>query len=355
MKTILSLLGLTFLILACAGRADERGSPARPRGTAASGTGGGSQPASAATAAALRSALDRAIAEPGSWSDLHLQIECQGERGVSSVEAFGNGVAVWEGRRQFALTPVELAGLVEVLRKADFAGMKETYGGRGPDLDRPPVQPSDPTAAVVMICRVGLVLDGLSKEVVQLAKGEQSARFLEMADRLVELCLGPARAGVGAADLGDGLEKLSTGVLAPEVFGLLVHRRPDEASAAAGNRGFLLRLTGRRLTSQEFDPAGGYAPELGLELTPAEIADLARRLAAADPASLPVNLWARDYTDLAIRVLDHRKSVQARQFARMTRDTHGERQQRFETLYARLYDLHLRVLDEGRSLPPAGG
>lgn len=302
------------------------------------------------SSAELRRALAESIRQPGSWSNLHLGVECEREGGMRSLEVFGSGVAVWAGRRQFELPPAEVAHLLSLLEDADFLGMEEIFGGkRGPHGE---VLDEEEESVTMVTCRVRLDLDGMTKQSVQLYKGEQSEEFKALADAVLDYCEDQGEAGVAAADLRDGLEKVATGELAPEALTVLVHRRPDRKGAEAGAEGFLLRLLGRTVTTRAFDPKAGYGDPLEIELDPAEFEELARSLAEGDPANLPGNLWAEHYTDLSIRVLDQAKSVQARQFARLTPSTHGQRQVDFDSIYAMLAELNRRTLAAGR---PAGG
>lgn len=292
----------------------------------------------------LRRALAEAIRHPGSWSALRLAVECESEGGMRSLEVYGNGVAVWAGRRQFDLPLSEVAHLLSLLEDADFLGMEERYGGK-----RAADGALEEGSATMVTCRARLDLDGMKKETIQLFKGEQSAAFKRLADALLDDCEERGEAGVTAADLADGLEKVAAGELAPEVLSVVLHRRPDKR-AEAGAQGFLLRISGLAATTRPFDPAAGYGDPLELELDPAELAELARALADGAPESFPANLWAEHYTDLSIRVLDRHKSVQARQFARMSPSTHGQRQVDFDSVYGLLAELHRRVLADGH--PP---
>lgn len=106
-----------------------------------------------------------------------------------------------------------------------------------------------------------------------------------------------------------------------------------------------------RATTRTFDPSEGYGEMMEIELTAPEIAELAGLLAEGDPSSFPANLWADSYTDLTIQVLDKKKSVRARQFARLSPSTHGQLQLDFNSIYGSLQALHQRVLEAGR---PAG-
>ncbi len=75
------------------------------------------------------------------------------------------------------------------------------------------------------------------------------------------------------------------------------------------------------------------------------------RYAELDPEGLPVNLYATDYTELVMAVLNRKKSIQARPFAGMTPSTHGERQEDFNGIFEALYALQLRVAEEGTPAP----
>ena len=105
------------------------------------------------------------------------------------------------------------------------------------------------------------------------------------------------------------------------------------------------------VTTQPHDPASGYGRKVTLRLGPGDVGALGQTLARLDPEDLPINLYATDYTDLVIEVLNRKKSIQARRFAGMTPTTHGERQEDFNRTFEALYTLHLRVAEEGTPVP----
>lgn len=337
------------LTVACAGSGgtppDARSMPPR----AESGVHGSSEASGGtADAEALRRALRAAIAEPEAADELHLVSECLGETGWRSVELFGNGVGIWSRRRQFRLSASEVSKVLALLEEADFAGLADRYGGRPAEERRPPAARPDPASAVELVCRVELSLRGLSKSVAQFAKGEQSPVLRRLAESLLERCRQPGEAGLAVDSLEDGLARIARGELAPEVLSILLSRKPERAAAEDGEDGFLMRLSGPRVVSRVWDPVEGHGDPRTLELSAAEAAELARSLAAARPGRLPENLWSSDTTDLSIELLDQEKSLQARQFARLTRSTHGERQRDFEAILKTLTDLHRRVQEDGR-------
>jgi hypothetical protein len=296
----------------------------------------------------LEAALERAVDDSATRDSLHLFVECRRERGAGSVELFGNGVGIWNGRRQFrAAAPVVTAAL-EALRDHGFAAMPETFGGKGSDLSQPP-KPGVRTqsgSAVQVVCRIEVEIAGFSRMVAQLGRGYQSPTFRTLALEILSLCEEPARTGVEAADLADGLTRLAAHDLAPETFHLLLNRRPEEASA--DGPGFLLRIDGLEVTVRPFDPSSGYGTLLRMRLRPEELAGLAGELVRAGAQELPINLWADVYTDISLTVLGHEREIQARRFAGMEPSTHGEHQQSFDRIYASLGRLAARALVEGR-------
>jgi hypothetical protein len=343
---------LAVVLLGCAiGRrsASGPGSAAQP---AEPGTpphrGGAGEQALSPPAAAVRAALAAAIAEPQRRDHLKLAVECSRDDRMPSVEAFGSGVGIWERRRQFSLSPTEISSLLAALQKADFAGLQPSYGEPG-ELEVPEPGPPHTAAAARVTCRVRLSLDGLSKEVVQFGEGEQSATLRELAESVFRICEEPAHSGVEAESLTDGLEKISRGELAPETLAVMLHRKPELAAPPDEGGGFLLRVSGRTARTELYTRASGYAAPLLLELGAAQIEGLAAELAARHPERLPANLYATEYTDLEIAVLDRRVSVQARGFTGMTAATHGERQADFDAIFATLSRLQERVAREGAS------
>jgi len=281
-------------------------------------------------------------------------VECADDAGMRQAEVFGNGVAIWDRRLQLELPREELVALLGRFRSAGFAGFQEMYGTIVREIpipqDAPPEGPGW-LAAIQVICRVELTLDGVTKQSVQLAKGPRSEELDALARGILEAVQPVPGAGVGAEDLRDGLSRIGEGVLAPETLRLLLHRKPAAEAVEAGEAAWILRLTGRRAAVEPFLVPGGYGDPVTLELPEAEVARVGRLLAEAGVGELPENLWAEHYTDLVVEVLDHEARLQARPFAGMGPTTHGAAQERFDRLYTALADLAHRVLREGA---PAG-
>jgi hypothetical protein len=85
-----------------------------------------------------------------------------------------------------------------------------------------------------------------------------------------------------------------------------------------------------------------------------QLEGLLKLLADNDSGNLPINLYATDYTDFDVKVLDKGKNLQARRFAGMTPQTHGERQRQFDRIFEGLQRLHRQALKEGTPLKETG-
>jgi hypothetical protein len=355
---------LSALLLACGGMsacsAPRPAAPASPGGAEAASAAAPEAPPGAppgAPEAAPINPLDAALRDAlagGSREGLRIDAECRRPDGsYPSATVFGNGVAIWNRERQARLPEDEVRGLLEAFRSAGFAAMEDTYGGTGAPANPPARTPADPpgsghAAAPTLTCAVSLRLGGAAKRVNQLAEGARSEPLARLAAAVLDACEGAGRNGAGAASLTDGLRKIVTGDLPPEVLRIDAHREGDGPAAT----GWLLTIEGGAVTSRSFQGAAGYGEPRTMRLPPDEVALLARLLVGQGVESLPFNLYADQYTDLSIEVLNRKISVQARRFAGMTAETHGEKQQGFDRAVDFLEALHLRALAEGRPVAP---
>jgi hypothetical protein len=287
--------------------------------------------------AAMAGALERALSER--WSEVRVRAECRLDGEMQAVELFGSGVGIWNGEVQIRVERAEIDDHLKAVRESGFAAWPTRFGGKPKEIPVPNQPPR-------VTCRVEVEVDGARKQVVQFQRGEQSEGLKALAQRLLVAGRERARSGMTAADLNDGLGKVATGVLAPETFSLVVNRRAGTGGGEGEN--WLLRIDGRQGSSRE-----GPARTVERELDADELSALARVLAEADLPRLPTNLYADQYTDVVVKVLNRRVQVNARRFAGMTADTHGSKQKRFDDLLAQLRALHRRFL-EGPSTESKG-
>jgi hypothetical protein len=266
-------------------------------------------------------ALDAALARR-SWNELRIDSECRDEgEALRTIRLYGTGVGIWNHERQFAVPQKRLLDLLKEIDRARFSRIP------GPSAE----EEEGEEEGIEMPCRVQIVLDGTEKQAERReekeGEEEEAAELEPLAERILAVGESFGRAGVAVASLDEGLEKLARGELAPEVLTLHLLRQPE-----GGESGWMLRVEGGDARLSRISPETGWTRPQRIHLSAAEVADLARTLAAARPNDLPVNLYSSSYQDLRIEVLGHAKSIQARQFAKMTPETQGEKQERFDRL-----------------------
>ncbi len=348
MPGLVGLAGLAVLVVGCSGAAPPR---AAPRPAAAAATPGAESEAAAAgdAEADFARALDTALRGEESLEGLRLQMGCLRDEGFRQLEAWGNGVAVWNEESQFRLSYGELLELLRLFERYRFADMRASYGGKDdpdPNAPRPPEQGS----AIRVVCHVELKLGAASKRSVQIFGGRQHQDLWDLAAAIFELCTEPAKSGVRAASLSEGLRKIARGELAPEAFDLVAHRK-SETPASAPEASWLLILDGAAATARSYTASRGLGEEVRLDLGPEEVAELMRVLAKARFEEMPDNLWAQDYTDFSVKVLNHEKSLQARRFAGLSPTAHGDQQDLFNRAFDVVAELSRRVRAEGIPVP----
>ncbi len=347
---VVALLSLT-VTLGCAGvGATPAAAPDRSPEGALSGPGAGPPPMDApeasGAAATVRRALERALERGGRWQELRVETECLQDASLRHVEIFGSGTTIWNERRQITLEHGDLVAVLEAILRADFPSMHQLYGKGDPEMQQP--DESGEGAAIRVICRVVLTLDGVTKQSAQRAQGPQSEELESLAEEIFALVSKPEQDGVTAEDLGDGLAKVADGRLAPEALRVLLHRKDEDVEAgtpeAPRDAGYLLRLEGRRLRVSPFRQPGGYGDPVETELDADRLGELANLLADDRVGELPANLYAGHYADLVVEVLNREARVQARRFANLSPKTHGEKQERFERIEEALDALARRML-----------
>ena len=276
---------------------------------------------------------------------LHLVAGCTRDSVWRSMEVFEHGVAIWGGERQFRLTATQIEGLLQQLLAADFASLPNRYGG-SPEPDR---MQADSARSVV--CSLSVAVAGAEKEVFQINRGEQSESFARLVNGLLDSCEEAAADGTAAESLEDGLEKVATGQLDPVTLGLHFQQLNEAAGPGEASAGFVLALRGLAVETRVRQLDEGYSDPTHLELIDDEVRRFAWQLAEREPTRFPKNLWAPDYRDLTIRVLNQKVSLVARPYLGVGPETHGELQQDFDATIGILESLRKRVLEEGTQTP----
>jgi hypothetical protein len=285
--------------------------------------------------AAMSGALTKALA--AGWQDLHLVVRCPAHEQSDSLEVFGDGVGIWNMERQLSLPREVLQEMLSTLQSNSFAAMPYAFGGKAKPLQK---RTKTPPAGAEIACQIALELDGSSKTVIQMRKGEQSAELRKLAEHLLSLARPHAEEGLTASGLQDALDKVAKGDFAPVLFGLSVHQKP---MGGQEGEGWVLSIRRMEAQARSLAAGSGDLKAVTVSLDSEMIQSLARLLGTSRVAEMPANVWAEVYTDFGVGVMRWRKSIQARQFDGMKPEDLGEQQEAFDALIAELDKLYQQV------------
>jgi hypothetical protein len=285
--------------------------------------------------------LEALLAGRRGTDSVRIRVDWTRGDGTISAELFGRGVGIWNDRVQFPLSRRDLLAALAEFRNARFGAMPDQFG--------------EVTDFLRMRGKSSLTIAGAEKTVVQLEAGPQSEKLRDFTGKVLGMAERRARRGVSAASLADGLGKIAAGRLAPEALDVVVVRREEKPANPAEEEGSLLAVRGRDVRARVFRRATGYGTPSRLTLSDEEVKRLTSLLAEESLADLPSNLYAREYTDLHVAVLQWKKDLQARTYLDVTPQTHGAKQAAFDRIDRELRLLLERVVREGREEPQAAG
>ena len=221
-----------------------------------------------------------------------------------------------------------------MIERARFGAMPDQYGE---DEEGEKNEKNEgPRLKGQLVVRAGAVRKGT----LQLVDGEQSQALARLIEKILKLCEGPARKGVGAASMGEALRLLAAGTFAPELLEVTAQRRPEPKAPGGAGAEWTLRLAGRRISEE---------PDRSLVLSEKAFHEFVTLLSDASPESLPQSLYAASYTDVTVAILKYSRTIAGRRFLGMNPETHGEKQVAFDRITAAIEALHARLEKEGAS------
>jgi hypothetical protein len=235
---------------------------------------------------------------------------------------YGNGVAVWNNSVQFRLDEQRINRILAAFDAAHFENM-------------PPAQEGERLRR-----RAGIHAGDYSREVIDTWEAEQEREEKHKKDSGLEKLVNSIftivtpvakKGGASAASLTVGLEEVASGRLAPETLSVILLVKP-ELGRPGREDGFLLRIEDGFAGGTPYTAQGIGAPTR-IKLSESQLREIASRLASFDPEAFPINLYATDYVDLRVTVMNRSKNIVARQFAGLT-PTKYESQKRFDSLIA---------------------
>ena len=290
----------------------------------------------------LTPALEQRIEGKAGLGDVQVDLFWSPRGRATSVRIFGNGVGIWRRKVQFRLSKAEVLGVLRAIEKARLGSMPDQFGE-----DEESEKNEGPRLKGRLVVRAGPT----TKTTQQLVDGEQSKALARLIEKILRICEGPAKKGIGAASMTEALELAASGRLAPEVLEVVVQRRPDPKGDAGSPAGWTLKLAGLRASEEEVAPGKAHAAGRSLVLSEKQFRELAALLAASEPSKLPQSLYAASYTDVTIAILEYSRTIAGRRFLGMTPESNGEKQKAFDRIRAALETLQARVEKDGAPGP----
>lgn len=267
--------------------------------------------------------------------DLRASVDRAAPGPAHSAVVYADGVAILDRQRQLRVGQDDVATVLRLFREAGFEAMPAKGFGEGKKRFRR---------------RASLRREGRTKEVIQLVDGEQSAELQKLVDGVFEVLAAKAATAVTAGSVTEGLGKVGRGELAPQCLTVVAVHKPELGRPGASD-GWLLVVDEGTATASSFSK-GGFVDPRALPLDRARLARLTEALAAARPEALPGNLYAPDYRDLTVEVLDRRKKVTARPFSGMSAGQHREEQATFDKAFAEVEALVGEARERGTKVAP---
>lgn len=242
--------------------------------------------------------------------------------GRTSLQVFGNGVAIWGREKQFSLTETQILALLPLFGKHGFYAM--------PERPAPKWEKRQPEGPVIMRAVV-LTVGDLSKEVLQTDRVPTLQPFEDLVKALFDACEEAAAKAVTPKDLADGLDLIAKGALAPESLILTLSQPPQGGASVEGR---VISVANGEVSLQRLSPGKPPSTSPVRRLTPAEARALGALLRDVAWPKMPQNLVRDGYTDLNVMVLRHRHVVQARRFTGKDPATQTKEREKFEKVFA---------------------
>lgn len=235
----------------------------------------------------------------------HVVIEAEGllAQGVSSVLVFGDGVGVWNGKRQFRVTDETIAAALELIETSGFAAW--------------PTESTEPEGnAMEVFRRLAVSVGEISHQVIERNKRPARPSLQRLLGALVDLLRPAAEVGVEVNSLEEGLRRLVEGVLAPHVFEVNAMAPRLPGGSEQPEQGWQLVLQRNVLSVSRYGLEEGVKVLGHRAVSPQEVAELAEVLLAAEVFRLPAQVHLPEgFFQLRVEVLGQKITVQGRTFA----------------------------------------
>lgn len=288
-------------------------------------------------APAMESALESAlVASHERGEPFFLRVDCTSDKGARNLELFPDGIAIWDNRVELEMNPDQRSALAGLLIDREFASLDPEYGGKAaPDERKAPLRVS---------CAIEFRTNAVSKRSQQYVDGFQSGPLNGLANALLDRVAPLAEAhGVGTDSLAQGLKMLAAGDLSAHGFRLNFVELPADRST-----GRIMQINGDTARIRAYRPGVEVGEAASFKLDAGRLKEIANALRNADIESLPINLWSARQLELEVEMLDRKKTLLAREFMRLSPESLGEMQHRFDSMIERLRQIRSE-LESGAS------
>jgi hypothetical protein len=302
----------------------------------------GPKPRAAAAADWVSPALGQAIRGKAPLGDVRIDLVWKSQ----PHQIYGDGVGIWNHTVQYPVTRSEIMELLKAISREHFGSLPDTFG----EADDDEAEKKGHIERSAVEGRLSVSIGPRTKAVTQFWNGEQSKAFEKLALQILKVSEAGSKTGVHVASVQEGLQMIAAGKLAPQALEIVVQRKVDRPATGGDREGWTLFLTGRRANVATL-PKGGPPENSRMWYLPAkDFEKLVASLAADQPAALPQSLWAPQYTDFRIRILNNNRYVNARPFAGMTPTTNGPEQEKFNRIYEQFHAVYLRAQKDGEPI-----
>ena len=276
--------------------------------------------------AALRTAEEQA---PPAYS---MDVSCVDARGPRSLRLFRSGTSVWNRSTQVVVPPDARRNILAMLRRADYATMANSYGGK---------KKAEVEAALSVRCEVAVDFGKVAKISVQLSDGEQSPRVEGLASEILDYVESLGLQEESATSLSEALKKWVAGGLNPEILTLRILQIPP----AKGQEGLIVEVLGGEVIRRRYAHGKGVSQRVVEPLDRAKLLTLLNVFVETDFENMPANLMSDETVEVDVWMLGHKKKVIARKFGRALPPEMAAAQGRFDRLLVAMRDFAGRLDD----------
>jgi hypothetical protein len=253
---------------------------------------------------------------------------------------YGDGIGLWYGAKQFSVDKSKVLSLMKTTRRIRFGAFPLRVGGEEEEgKEEREIQ-----------ARISVRVGDLRHVVLVLGEEKPDKELEELARAVLAIGTKAEKRGVTIGSLNEGIEKLASGVLAPQTLEVLAQRTTSATAGPEPAENWILIASGKRIRDREVPRGKVATSERVFPLTDAEFRELLSLLKENKVSDLPRNLYSERYSRLRIQILNQVATVEARRFSGMSPETNPEARTRFDRVWQWCEKQRSRALASGRDV-----